>query len=57
MSFIRRGLAAIALVSAVLMGTGIGPAHAFDQKDVMQTSNPCSDRFAWHAATVCQAQP
>ncbi len=53
MSLIRRGLAAIALVSAVFVGVGVDGAHALTSKDKMETADPCSARFAWYAGSDC----
>lgn len=53
MSFIRRGLAAVALVSAVFVGVGIDGASALTTKDKMEAADPCSEHFAWYTGATC----
>jgi len=53
MSLVRRGLAAIALVSAVFVGVGVDGAHALTTKAKTEAADPCSDRFAWKAGSLC----
>ena len=55
MTVFRRGLAAIALATTVLVGAA-GPSGALVSEQIEEPPAQCSTRFAWSAATCGVSQ-